>query len=494
MDKTQQRLANKERRIEIAFIVILTLLSFLVFFYKYWNPPALFWDENYHISSAEKYMNHAFFMEAHPPLGKLFIALGEYIIHPNKNIDTASFLNTDYINNVPDNYSFAGMRFFPVLFAFLCPILFFLILHRISKNNLVSFCFSLIFILNNALIAHFRAVMLDSIQLFFILASILCFCCLLEKRSVRASSYFFLGLLSSLAISVKLNSAILLLLFPALYIKEKIVEKKGRKWQIRNFRDFPLKALLSVLGLALVFCLVWQIHFSIAKTVVDNRYYGASDAYKQILSDGKTSGLKNFVIMLRDNLKYMHNYESGVPQLDVCKADENGSSPLSWIIGGKSINYRWESDGTNTRYLYLQSNPAVWLIGLIGVLLSVSLCVSVLFFGLKIKDKRSFYYIAVFLLLYLCYMAAMLTIKRVLYLYHYFIPLTFALILSALVLEYAFLGNFRGKKIMRILLGIMLVSVIAFFLLFLPLTYYLPLTKETFLRIASFSWNGLKPV
>ena len=36
-----------------------------------------------------------FFLEPHPPLGKLIIALGEKIINPNKNVNTESFLKTD---------------------------------------------------------------------------------------------------------------------------------------------------------------------------------------------------------------------------------------------------------------------------------------------------------------------------------------------------------------------------------------------------------------
>ena len=43
-------------------------------------------------------------METHPPLGKLFIALGEYIIHPNDNISQSEllkFTQTDYIKDFP---------------------------------------------------------------------------------------------------------------------------------------------------------------------------------------------------------------------------------------------------------------------------------------------------------------------------------------------------------------------------------------------------------
>jgi dolichyl-phosphate-mannose--protein O-mannosyl transferase len=49
----------------------------MTYFHNYSYPPSLFWDENYHIASAEKYIQGVFFMEPHPPLGKLLIAAGE---------------------------------------------------------------------------------------------------------------------------------------------------------------------------------------------------------------------------------------------------------------------------------------------------------------------------------------------------------------------------------------------------------------------------------
>ena len=93
-------------------------------FQNYDYPPSVFWDENYHIASAEKYLTGVMFMEAHPPLGKLFVALGEYIIHPNDSINKSDFTQTDYIKDFPAGYSFAGVRFFSALFAWLSAIVF----------------------------------------------------------------------------------------------------------------------------------------------------------------------------------------------------------------------------------------------------------------------------------------------------------------------------------------------------------------------------------
>src|SRR3989339_2026526 len=95
-----KKLFSKKRNILIFYSVIVLAFSYFSYFKNYDYPPAVFWDENYHIASAQKYLTGVMFMETHPPLGKFFVALGEYLIHPNSNIapmELFKFTQTDYI-------------------------------------------------------------------------------------------------------------------------------------------------------------------------------------------------------------------------------------------------------------------------------------------------------------------------------------------------------------------------------------------------------------
>src|SRR5215468_9028197 len=47
-------------------------------------PRAVVFDETYMIPRAQRYMQGVFFQESHPPLGRLAIALGQLIVHPNE--------------------------------------------------------------------------------------------------------------------------------------------------------------------------------------------------------------------------------------------------------------------------------------------------------------------------------------------------------------------------------------------------------------------------
>ena len=87
------------KTIYIYIFAVLTI-AFFTYFHNYYEPSAVFWDENYHIASASKYLEGVMYMEPHPPLGKLFIALGEYALHPNDALNVHYFAQTDYIKKL----------------------------------------------------------------------------------------------------------------------------------------------------------------------------------------------------------------------------------------------------------------------------------------------------------------------------------------------------------------------------------------------------------
>ena len=496
-----KKLFSRKRNTLIIYSVIVLAVSYFTYFKNYDYPPSVFWDENYHIASAQKYLTGVMFMEAHPPLGKLFVALGEKILQPNKNIPAAElhkFTQTDYIKDFPAGYSFKGVRFFSALFAWLSAVVFFYIFYFISKNPHTSLLFSFLYIFENALITHSRAAMLEGSHLFFILLAILYFVYLVQKPSRKTLlNYFILGILAGLAVSIKATGAITVFLFPFLFALD--WKYQGSALISRKVLDISkkliIKGLFFAVGSAAVFSLVWHIHFSLGKFAANDKFYKASEEYKEIMKNGLTSDPKYFPTMMKDNLAYMANYNKGVPKLDVCKPDENGSYPLAWLIGDKSINYRWEKSGDGVRYMYLQANPITWFLGLAGIILSLILIIGRLVFKNPIKNKNLFYLITTFAALYVIYMAIMLRIERVMYLYHYFIPLIFSFILAFLVFNYIFEEKIANKS-KKIYIGLIILAVIiaGTYKFFSPLSYYQPLTTEQFKQRIWFEFWKLKPI
>lgn len=485
----------KRKNILIFYSLVVLAASYFTYFKNYDYPPDVFWDENYHIASAEKYLQGVMFMETHPPLGKLFIAMGEKLLGQNKFIDKKPFTQTDYIKDFPNDYSFTGVRFFSSFFSWMSAVVFFYIFYLLSKNPHTSLFFSSLYIFDNALIVHSRAAMLEGGHIFFILLTILYFAYLFQKNAaVKNFNYLILGALIGSAVMIKATGAIATLLFPFLLVYERReIFWNWRKKIFTAIKNTFVKGLFFLAGIGLVFAAVWQIHFTLGKKIEMGKEYRASEKYKSIIAEGKTSELKNFPIMLKDNLAYMANYNKGVPRLDVCKPDENGSHPMTWPLGDKSINYRWEKNSEGVRYLYLQSNPLVWLVGLAGAIMSTILVVCRFVLRLEIKNKKLFYLILVFTAMYASYMVVMLKITRVMYLYHYFVPLIFSFILAFLIYSYIFGEALKTKaKLVYKISLIVLIAVVWSYWFFSPFTYYKPLTTEQFKQRMWFDFWKLK--
>jgi dolichyl-phosphate-mannose-protein mannosyltransferase len=439
--------------------------------YNYASPAALFWDENYHIASAQKYLHQVHFMEPHPPLGKLMIALGEKILSPNEKTD--QFLDTDYGREIPRGYSFAGYRLLPTLFAWLSAPLLFLIFFAILKNNIVSLLLSFLYIFDNALIVHQRSAMLESTLHFFMLCMILCWLYIIqEKPGSKRYIWHLIGCGASFGavLTTKANGLILILLWPAVLFT---------LWP--NWKQALKSSVYFGISTLVVFCGVWYTHFALATEVrsalPDKGYYKASPAYQTYLNEKTTKNIFHFPVMLADSLAFLPHYAAGVPSLNLCKPDENGSPWFYWPVGGRSINYRWETMGTAYKYLYLQSNPAVWFLGLIAVITSIGLLLSACFLPLK-KQLKHPVLLLTFTGIYVSYMLTMARIDRVMYLYHYFIPLLCSFILLALVLDeiqifWRWQLAAAHKTIMALCCSIAIFSSYQYYR---PLSYYEPIT------------------
>jgi len=472
------------------YAVAVLLLAAFTYFYNYQNPAAVFWDENYHIASAQKYLAGVMYMEPHPPLGKLFIALGEWLLNPNAGLDLAYFTQTDYIKKFPEGYSFAGVRLFPTLFATAASVLFFLILYRLCKEMEYAFLFTALYLFENAFILHSRSAMLESAQIFFIFATILYFLRMFDQKKSTAKEYGILGLLIGLVFMVKANGLILVLLFPFLFF----YQMRREKGAVAIAKELFVKGTSTVLGMMVVITAVFYLHFSLGEKL-GAKNYKASAQYMNVIKEGSVADPRYFMTMLKDNFAYMQNYSKGVPRYDPCKKGENGSLTATWPFGNKTINYRWAKKDGEVRYLYLHGNPIIWFSVVLGVVLAAVLVLGRYIFNLSVLDKRLFYLIAVFSAMYWAYMITMFNIERVMYLYHYFMPLFFGMFVLFLVFNYIFKESISKRSKLLYATVILFVIEIAYtYWFFSPLTYYKPLSTLEFIERQWFDFWKLKPV
>ena len=92
-------------------------------------------------------------------------------------------------------------------------------------------------------------------------------------------------------------------------------------------------------------------------------------------------------------------------------------------------------------------------------------------------------------------MIAVGQIPRVMYLYHYFIPLTISYILVVLVLYYLFEEQIkRGDKVVWGSITLIVAAIVFAWWFYSPFTYYKPLNTEQFNKRVWFDYWQLKAV
>ncbi len=452
-------------------------LSYLTYFHRYWQPQAVYWDENYHIASAQKYLNGVYFMEQHPPLGKLLVAAGEKLFHANERTD--QFLGTDYGTDFSGGFSFVGYRFFSALLAWWTAPLLFLIFLLILKNPLHSALLSFFYIFDNGIIVQTRGAMLEGPLMFFCVLMTLMFFLLLNDWQKPGRRWLVWSALMGVAFALIVTTKVLGLLFILLLLP---------LWWVMFPHAKKMFIFLGcfILPFIIVYCSVWHIHFSLGKTInpnlPDNGYYQASETYKSVIAQGTTGSWLSFPILLRDSLAFVSHYNNGAPRLDLCKEDENGSPFYFWPLGARTINFRWETpDGSSYRYLYLVPNPVVWWTAFGAVLLTAAMLACSVLCPPK-KPLKNRFLMCVFLGMYVSFMIAVSRIDRVLYLYHYFIPLTLSFVMLGLVFDdLQNLGRHVLKEHSKTLLALGFATMIFIsFQFYRPFTYYQPLTDAQF--------------
>jgi len=464
----------QEHKSTLLLGTLILVISYITYFHNYAYPPAFFWDENYHVTHAQKYLNGVYHMHEHPPLGKLLIALGEYAIRANAVND--QFISTDYANELPEHFSFAGYRFFPALLSWLAAPVFFGVFLLITKRPLWAALLSFFYVFDNATIVHGRGAMLDGPLIFFGITTVLFFFLTLhwqDNARLRRTALAGYGAAFACALLTKYVGLIyVVLLIPLL-------------WSLRHDRRKLLDVVIWVsIAFAVTFVTIWQIHFSLGHTVNpslrNEGYYEASPAYRFLIETNRHTSIFAFPTAIVDSLRYPGTYDAGLPELNLCKPDENGSPVWFWPLGARSINYRWETDdGEHFRYWTLLVNPIVWWTALLSVILALSLFLARVFTPLK-QPIESPVLLLTFLAMYGGYMLKLSSMDRVLFLYNYFLPLHFAFIVFALW----FCGirqiiHIKLTEIMKTCTLIVLGTLIfASFLFYKPLTYGSPLTDE----------------
>jgi dolichyl-phosphate-mannose-protein mannosyltransferase len=448
------------------------------------DPPHPIWDESYYLTAVARYEGGIAQFASHPPLGIALITAGDELLNPNRGIDTRRLGWDKKIagDQIPRGYSFAGVRLAPGVFAVLGAVLFFALMYVLCESVLGALALANLYVFQNAFIVQFRAGQLDAFQIAFALAALLCFVSSMRGHA-RIAPLLDLGFGVSygLANMVKVNVAVLALLGPLLIARRVASgwrsEPRGRLW-LRAARD----ALIMLAGCFVAVAGVFTVHFALNRLPpIAASPAGARDSafitapYAQYLHRERPLSPAVVWAAAADYTRFMVSDFKGV-----AREDPNGSSPLEWLVGRGTINYRWDSSGSHTAYVQLVENPFSWMLGLAALLAALAFAGAqpLGLWPAASRDRRAL--ILALLAQYLFFMAvhAYIGTLRVVYLYHYFIGLllTFCLVplLAEQIAERWPVLRARKASLTWTMVGLLWAG----FALYAPLSYHWPLTHS----------------
>lgn len=482
--------SNRQTHIlDIVLAGVSILAGYFLFFRGYSEIDRLIWDETFHIASAYKYLYGQFFLEPHPPLGKMFIAAGEALLEPNAGFSGDEFWKNDTIARMPNGFDYSGVRFFPVVLSSLCPLLVYLIARVLTKSFLVSLLALGVFSFETALQAQFRAAMLDGMQLFFCLSAVLYYFAFIYERNRRRIFHLCLfGAIVGLAVSVKLNSLFLIVL-PLLHSLIQLI-KNGFNWAgIISIAKHIMYNIGSIVACCLVLASMYLFHYVLTCKSYKNGMYGTTN-YTDVVNSAYL--LYKPISILQGNFEFMARYQKGVPELKIGDPKESGSMAVTWPFGYKPISYRWDyiaEDGKpRYAYLYYLPNPVShWLVAL-AVLVVFSRFMANVVYG---RNEDGVEYIL--LVLFCGYMVGISLPDRVMYSYHY-IP-AFSIGVLILVLEFQKVTASVGESVLsRSLSAIVIVGCCAIFWSSVyEITRWTPVSSNEFGRYENIPFFHFEP-
>ena len=431
--------------------IVLAILaaSLLTRFIFFGHPDRVVFDEVHFGKFISGYSTHEYYFDIHPPLGKLLIAgFGKLTgFQPEFSFAT--------IGDRYPNDEYRALRFLPTLASSLLPLVIFGLALELGFKKRGAITAASFIILDNAILAQSRFILLDSFLLLFGFTALWMYFRWHNGGSSR--NLFGMAVFGALAASIKWTGLTFLAL-PFLIEAARMISSK-------NWRAFLVKQIyFAAIPLVIYFGIFW-IHFALLTKS------GTGDAF---MSTG-------FQKTLAGNMHQADqiptpNIVSKFVELNAemyrSNARLDASHPYSskwytWPFMLRPIYYWVSSDAPNpadvvpkTERIYLIGNPFIWWLSTIAFVWGITHFFSD-------KDEKNKKVAVVLIGGFALNLLPFIGIGRVMFLYHYLTALVFTILMLAYILD-----KTRSWKPAVVVITFATI----FFVYFAPLTYGTPLT------------------
>jgi dolichyl-phosphate-mannose-protein mannosyltransferase len=430
-------------RLDYLFLAITTSISIVTHLLGLGSPSNVVFDEVYFGNFTQHYYRHEYFFDIHPPLGKQLLYLGSRLSGYRYNelySEIGAPLDTSQIRRLRFWPSITGSRRAPLMFA---------TFKALGVSSWWSLAFGLCVATDQALIAESRLVLIDAYLSMFASFTILITAFIGRRVNDRKTLLKFViagGIAAGCTVSVKFTGGgVALTVFVALLM------------HYRTLAALNYTLVAGAFGF-IVLISSFFAHFSMVYRVGPGcRYHLPSFCAR--LENGKIGKMEatlNLIpTMLASNFAITENHSYSSPW-------------WSWPVLGGFGTYLWVK---NDRQLWTIGSPVVWWGGTIGLIVWIVMAVR--------KPKEMLWSAWLIFGWSISYLPFGL-IRRVMWNYHYFIPLLYSLAASAVVAQ-TIAPNAIGAPI------VLIVGAAVCYWLYFPITYGTPIAHEA-LKKRMLSW------
>lgn len=426
--------------------MLVIVISALTHFAFFGHPDTTVFDEVHFGKFVSSYYTGEYYFDIHPPLGKLIIA---GFVKPFGFRPGFSF------GNIGDPYpdrAYLALRFLPTLAGFLLPVVIFLLVLELGMSVPAALMAGALIGLDNALLVQSRLILLDSFLLLFGFGALLCY----ARWRNGGSKWLLLsaGILAGSAAGIKWTALTFLAIIGAMELAHLYMDRDGTAR-----RRLGAVIISLVVAPLTVYFVSFGVHFHFLPASGTGDAF-MSPAFQRTLSgsryadraDIKPAGIfEKFIGLNREMFRSNRRLDATHPY---------SSKWYTWPLMTRPIFY-WVKDASR---IYLLGNPLVWFGSTAALLYALWLA------SRRRGDALLVMLLGAFALNFFPFAA----IGRVMFLYHYFTALIFAVLVGAWLLD-------RLGLSLRMVIAIVSLAAVAF-VYFAPLSYGTPLSAESFER------------
>jgi len=442
--------------------VALSALAVVTRFWGLLDPRAVVWDETHFEKFAGAYFTGAYYLDVHPPLGKLLLAGAAKLLGVTGAV-LAAPEPAPALRALP---ALAGALIIPVTYLLLC---------ELGAGRRVATLAAAFLLVDNALLVESRFILTDSMLLCFGMGALLCYATA-RNRTGRARWLWLAltGATAGAAASIKWTGLSALGLVLLAWAVESLWSRRKMAILVRE------KAVLVLVPIA-VYVASFAVHFALLRKGGTGDLWMSPQFQATLVGDPRyeAGAQESFVRSFLDLNRVM----GGINIAWATDTNAAASPWYTWPIAKHPIGF-WSNIDAGTgaqRWIVLLPNPIVWWGALIGMGAVAAAAVA-----RRAELSRHRVLLAALATGYALNFVPFAFIKRPMYLYHYFFALIFSVMLAA-VGAGALAGwtggddapgfGFRASRSRALYAAALGLAAVAF-LYFAPMSYGRPLSAN----------------